>query len=245
MDLDGAVCIVTGASSGIGASTARRLADAGASVVLAARRAERITALAGELPDALAVPTDVTVASQLQALVSQALEVYGHVDVLVNNAGQGLHVPLADVDPDDVRAVLELNVVAPLVALQAVLPAMRARARGAVVNVSSATSLYVRAGLGAYTASKAALNTLSEVERLELGGAGVVVSAVYPSLTATEFHEHLRAGAMVPGGRTTAPDPPELVAQAVVFAIATGTPHVLVASPPRSIPCPVGLAPGT
>ena len=218
MDLAGSVCVVTGASSGIGAATARRLAGAGAVVVLAARRADRIAALAAELPRALAVPTDVTVPAQLTDLVGRALEL------------------------DDLRAILELNVVAPLAAMQAVLPPMRAAGAGAVVNVSSATSLHLRAGLGAYTASKAALNALTEVGRLELAGAGIVVSAVYPALTATEFHDHLRAGAMVPGGRRGDPDPPELAAEAVAFALATGTPHVLVADPPQAITCPVGLA---
>ena len=242
MDLEGSVCVVTGASSGIGAATARRLAGAGAVVVLAARRADRIAALAAELPRALAVPTDVTVPAQLTDLVGRALEIDGRIDALVNNAGQGLHVPLADVELDDLRAILELNVVAPLAAMQAVLPTMRAAGAGAVVNVSSATSLHLRAGLGAYTASKAALNALTEVGRLELAGAGIVVSAVYPALTATEFHDHLRAGAIVPGGRRGDPDPPELAAEAVAFALTTGTPHVLVADPPHAIACPVGLA---
>jgi len=235
MEIDGAVCIVTGASSGIGAATARLLSVLGAHVVLAARRTERLEDLAVELPGSLVVSTDVTIAAQVERLVARTLDTYGTVDVLVNNAGQGLHVPLEELDPADLRAVFELNVVAPLMGMQAVLPAMRARERGAIVNVSSATSLRVFPGLGGYSATKAALNMLSQVGRLELAGAGVVVSVVYPSVTATEFHQRLRAGHLVSGGHTIQPDPPELPATAIEFAIRTGEAHVLVADPPKPI----------
>ena len=235
MELDGAVCIVTGASSGIGMATARLLNGQGARVVLAARRAERLEALAVELPGSLAIPTDVTIPGQVQLLVTQTVDTLGTVDVLVNNAGQGLHVPLEELDPVDLRAVFELNVVAPLVGMQAVLPVMQARSGGAIVNVSSATSLRVFPGLGGYAATKAALNMLSQVGRLELAGAGVTVSVVYPSVTATEFHERLRAGHLVRGARRVQPDPPELAAAAVLFAIRSGEAHVLVSDPPRPI----------
>jgi NAD(P)-dependent dehydrogenase (short-subunit alcohol dehydrogenase family) len=235
MDLDGAVCIITGASSGIGAATARLLSGQGARVVLAARRTERLEALAAVLPGSLAIATDVTLAGQVQRLVTQTVDTHGRVDVLVNNAGQGLHVPLEELDPADLRAVFELNVVAPLVGMQAVLPVMRARSGGVIVNVSSATSLRVFPGLGGYAATKAALNMLSQVGRLELAGAGVTVSVVYPSVTATEFHERLRAGHLVGGGRGIPPDPPELAAAAIAFAIRSGEAHVLVADPPRPI----------
>lgn len=234
MDLDGAVCVVTGASSGIGAATARVLAARGASVVLAARRAERLAALEGELDSALAVPTDVTVAGDVQRLVQRSVERFGRVDVLVNNAGQGLHVPLTDVRADDLRAVFDLNVVAPLVATQAVLPAM-GPARGAIVNVSSATSLRVFPGLGGYSATKAALNMLSQVARVELEASGVAVSVVYPSVTATEFHRNLRAGRLVAAALAIPADPPELVASAIAYTIETGAAHVLVDDPPRPI----------
>jgi len=235
LNINGAVCLITGASSGIGAATARLLAGAGAKVVLAARRTERLNALAAELPDALAVPTDVTVAEQVERLVARSLDAHGRIDVLVNNAGQGLHVPIADIDPVDLRAVLELNLIAPLVTIQAVLPTMRAQSRGVIVNVSSATSLRVFPGLGGYAATKAALNMLSQVGRLELEDAGVSVSVVYPSVTATEFHQHLRAGALVRGARSIVPDSPELAAAAIAFAIESGEPHVLVSDPPRPI----------
>ncbi|HME02404.1 MAG TPA: SDR family oxidoreductase [Solirubrobacteraceae bacterium] len=235
MEIDGAVCIVTGASSGIGAATARLLSGQGARVVLAARRAERLEALAAELPNSLAAPTDVTMPGRVRQLVKRTLEAYGRVDVLVNNAGQGLHVPLEELDPADLRAVFDLNVIAPLVGMQAVLPLMRDGSGGVVVNVSSATSLRVFPGLGGYAATKSALNMLSQVGRLEMAGAGVSVSVVYPSVTATEFHERLRAGTFRGGGHDIPADPPELVGEAIAFAIRTGEAHVLVAEPPRPI----------
>jgi NAD(P)-dependent dehydrogenase (short-subunit alcohol dehydrogenase family) len=235
VDVDGSICIVTGASSGIGAATARLLGRSGARVVLAARRAGRLDALAAEVPGSLAVPTDVTVPEQVRRLVARTTDAYGKVDVLVNNAGQGLHVPLEELDPTDLRAVFDLNVVAPLMCMQAVLPVMRGESGGSIVNVSSATTLRVFPGLGGYAATKAALNMLSRVARLELAGAGVTVSVVYPSVTATEFHDRLRAGHMAAGARTMVADPPELAAEAIVFAIRTGEAHVLVADPPRPV----------
>jgi len=113
MEVDQSVCIVTGASSGIGAATARQLSELGARVVLAARRTDRIEALARGLPDSLAVTTDVTIGKEVERLVARTIDTYGRVDVLVNNAGQGLHVPLDELDPVDLRAVFELNVIAP------------------------------------------------------------------------------------------------------------------------------------
>jgi NADP-dependent 3-hydroxy acid dehydrogenase YdfG len=211
------------------------LSGLGAKVVLAARRTERLEALAAELLGSLAVTTDVTIAGQIERLVTQTVETFGRVDILVNNAGQGLHVPLEELKPDDLRAVFELNVVAPLMGMQAVLPVMRARSGGAIVNVSSATSLRVFPGLGGYAATKAALNMLSQVARLEQAGSGVTVSVVYPSVTATEFHQRLRAGKLVSGGRGITPDPPELVGEAIAFAIRSGEAHVLVADPPQPI----------
>ena len=235
MKIEGAVCIITGSSSGIGAATARVLAGLGARVVLAARRVERLEALAAELPGSLAVETDVTILEQLERLVTRAVDEYGRVDVLVNNAGQGLHVPLEELDPADLRGVFELNVIAPLLGMQTVLPIMRSQSSGSIVNVSSATSLRVFPGLGGYSATKAALNMVSQVGRIELAGSGVTVSVVYPSVTATEFHDRLRAGHIVSGARNIPRDPPELVADSIAFAIATGEAHVLVGDPPRPI----------
>ncbi|MGD0448099.1 MAG: SDR family oxidoreductase [Candidatus Dormibacteria bacterium] len=235
MKIDGSVAIVTGASSGIGAATARLLSERGARVVLAARRADRLEALAAELPGAMAVPTDVTDSAQLAHLMGRCLDVHGRVDVLVNNAGQGLHVPLLELRADDLRAVFELNVIAPLIAMQAVIPSMRAQGGGAIVNVSSATSLRLFPGLGGYSATKAALNLLSQIGRIEFADSLVAVSVVYPGVTATEFHHSLRAGHISGAPRSFPADPPELVAATIAFAIQSGEAHLMVGDPPRPV----------
>jgi NADP-dependent 3-hydroxy acid dehydrogenase YdfG len=187
MEINGAVVLVTGASSGIGAATARAVSRAGARVVLIARREERIHRLAEELGDALAIPCDVTDRAQVEAAVGTALERFGRIDVLVNNAGQGLQATIDAIDPDDFRALLELNLVAPLVTMQAVLPQMRKQEAGAVVNVSSGIIWATLPGSGAYAASKAALQKLSAIARAEVADAGIAVSLMFPSITETEF----------------------------------------------------------
>jgi NADP-dependent 3-hydroxy acid dehydrogenase YdfG len=236
VDVEGAVAVVTGASAGIGEAIARALNAAGASVVLAARRAERLEALAAELPGSLALPTDVTDDEQVRRLVHRTMDVYGRLDVLVANAGQGLHVPVEEIRPDDLAAVFDLNVIGPLRCLQAALPVMREQGAGAVVFVSSATTLQAVPGLGGYAATKAALDMLGAVARAELASSGVTVSVVLPRITATDFHDNLRAGHLGRWGTRgdrPAGDPPELPARAVLFAIETGAGRVLTDDPPR------------
>jgi len=156
--LDGKVVLITGASSGIGEATARLVAEQGALPVLTARRTDRLEALATELGGALAIPADVRVPEQVHRLVEMTMERLGRVDVLINNAGQGLHLPLEKVSLEDLVAVTELNFYAPLVAMQAIVPIMRDGGGGAIVNVSSGSSRTVLPGVGAYAATKAALN---------------------------------------------------------------------------------------
>ncbi|MFT7764600.1 SDR family oxidoreductase [Clavibacter tessellarius] len=225
MRIQDAVVVITGASSGIGAATARAAARAGARVVLAARREERIRDLAAEIGGgAIAVRCDVTDRAQVDALARAALDAFGRVDVLVNNAGQGLQSSIEDLALDDLRAVLELNLVAPLAAMQAVLPAMRAQGAGAIVNVSSGTTFADVPGTGGYVASKVALERLSAIARAELAGTGVVVSTLIPFATETEFMASIRAGraeaeAMTAGATF---DTPETVADAVLALVASG-----------------------
>jgi NAD(P)-dependent dehydrogenase (short-subunit alcohol dehydrogenase family) len=187
IDLAGKSVIVTGASSGIGASTARLLHAAGAYPVLAARRADRLAALSKELDGALAVPTDVTDPAQVRALAEAALERYQRIDGLVNNAGADMHGPLERVDLAEFSQILQLNLVSPLAVTQAVLPAMRRQGFGRIVNISSGTTRRVAVGIGAYASAKSAVNMLSGVMRQELAGDGIAVSLLLPSITATEF----------------------------------------------------------
>jgi NADP-dependent 3-hydroxy acid dehydrogenase YdfG len=186
-DLAGKSVIVTGASSGIGASTARLLHAAGAYPVLAARRADRMAALSEELGGALAVPTDVTDPAQVRDLVAAALDRHQRIDGLVNNAGASLHGPLDQVNLAEFSQILQLNVVGLLAVTQAVLPAMRRQGSGRIVNISSGTTRRVAVGVGAYASSKLAVNMLSAVLRQELADDGIAVSLLLPSVTATEF----------------------------------------------------------
>ena len=226
MDLNNSVVLVTGASSGIGAATARAAARAGARVVLAARREDRIRQLAADLGDALAVGCDVTDAGQVADAVRAATDKFGRLDVLVNNAGQGLTASIEETNPADFRAILDLNLTGPLITMQAVLPVMRAQGGGAIVNVSSGTVFSVLPLSGAYAASKQGLAMLSATARLELAGTGIVVSTFYPFVTSTEFIDSIKAGKeaatqMMSDGGLKA-QPPELAADAIIDLIRSG-----------------------
>jgi short-subunit dehydrogenase len=231
--LDSKIILITGASSGIGAATARLVTEQGGLPVLSARRADRLEGLAQELPGALPVQANVRDPEQVRRLVETALEHHGRVDALVNNAGQGLHLPLEQVSLDDLVAITELNFYAPLVAMQAVIPVMRSQGAGAIVNVSSGTSRMVLPSVGAYAATKSALNMLSLVAREELAPDGIVVSVVYPSITATEFHDRLRAGDIPVGRPELTPHSPEYAAKAIVRALHTGEAEVVIPHGPE------------
>ncbi|MFB9832635.1 SDR family oxidoreductase [Actinoallomurus acaciae] len=222
INLIGKTVIVTGASSGIGAATARALYAAGASPVLAARRADRLAGLGDELGGALALPTDVTDPAQVRDLVAATLDRHGRVDGLVNNAGAAVHGPIADVDLTEYRRVLDLNVAALVGVTQAVLPAMREQRFGRIVNISSGTTRRVATGAGAYAATKSAVNMISAVLREELAGDGIAVSLLLPSVTATEFGN----GIFRIGGATPRPGMvvhhPDYVAAVVLRLLRTG-----------------------
>lgn len=219
-NLGGRIVIVTGASSGIGAATARLLHHRGARPVLAARRGERLRKLSNELDDALAVPTDITDPKQITSLVNATLDRYGSIDGLVNNAGASLHAPLEDVELPEFLRVLHLNVVG-LGMMQAVIPSMRRQHRGRIVNVSSGTTMLAPPGVGAYAASKAAVNMLTEVARKECAPLGIEVSLVLPSITATEFNGSVHTTGKPAAGGLIAHSP-EYVGQFILRALSTG-----------------------
>ena len=177
--------VVTGASSGIGAATARRLVQDGFQVVAAARRRERLDALHDELGDRLRpVTLDVTSADSVAAL---AREVGGELNVLVNNAGGAFGMdPVADADPDDWRAMFEVNVIGALQVTQALLPALVASGQGHVVVMGSTAGRIVYEGGGGYTAAKHGAAALTETLRLELNGQPVRVTEIAPGMVATD-----------------------------------------------------------
>ncbi len=217
MDPRDKVVILTGASAGIGAATARLFAGAGARLALAARSREPLERLAAALPGApLAVPTDVADPAACAALVAAAAARFGRVDILINNAGVGLAGPVAALDPADLARALAVDLLGPLHLMQAALPQMAGR--GQIINVSTVLAAQPLPYLGGYAAAKAALERLSEALRMELRGAGVAVSVVRPGTTRTAFSANrLGAGAE---RRRLAPRgvPPEAVARAILRA---------------------------
>ena len=221
IDLAGKTVIVTGASSGIGASTARLLHAVGAHPVLAARRADRLAALSAELGGALAVPTDLTDAAQVRDLAAATLDRHQRIDGLVNNAGASLHGPLDQVDPVEFSQILQLNVVGLLAMTQAVLPAMREQGFGRIVNISSGSTRRAAAGLGAYASTKTAVNMLSAVLTQELAGDGIAVSLLLPSITATEFADGMFALGVAPRPGMVVHSP-DYVAGVVLRLLRTG-----------------------
>jgi NAD(P)-dependent dehydrogenase (short-subunit alcohol dehydrogenase family) len=183
--LAGKVVIVTGASSGVGAAAARAFARAGARVVLAARSADKIEALAREL-DAVAVPTDVTRLKDLATLVERTLAVHGHIDVLVNNAAANARGTFDTLDPTAIAAVIDTNLTAPLLLTRLVLPHLR-QSRGVVVNVASIAGHVPLPHEGPYCASKWGLRGFTFAVREELRDAGVALCVVSPGPIATPF----------------------------------------------------------
>ena len=228
MDVNGKVVLVTGASEGIGAATARLLTERGAKVAVAARSIDKLTELTGELSDGFAVQADMTQPESITAMVDAVVDHYGRIDVLVNNAGRALRASVADVKVADFQDILDLNVYGPLLAMQAVIPHMREQGGGSIVNVSSNVSKMAIPTIGAYAATKYALNGLTLTARGELAGDGIVVTVMYPGLTATNFGSNAAvdqsmASAPPPsGGADARPDTAEDVAERIADAITNG-----------------------
>ncbi len=176
--------VVTGASSGIGAATARRLVGEGYDVVAGARRTDRLAALHDELGDALRpLPLDVTSAESVAAFAAEIPE----ATVLVNNAGGALGMdPVAEASPEDWQAMYEVNVVGVLRVTQALLPVLVASGRGHVVVMGSTAGRIVYEGGGGYTAAKHGAAALAETLRLELSGQPVRVTEIAPGMVRTD-----------------------------------------------------------
>lgn len=194
--IDGGVVLVTGASSGLGREFARQLAPRARSLVLVARRTERLEALRKELTRAhpalkvTLLPCDLCDPAALDAMVDAAAREAGEIDVLINNAGVGDLGVFDRVDWKKTEQLIALNVTSLTQLTRRLLPAMVARGRGGVLNVSSGFGLEFMPGMATYIASKHYVSALTECVRIETRASGVVVSQLCPGPVATEFEEH-------------------------------------------------------
>ena len=218
--LAGCAAIVTGASSGIGRATAIELVRAGADAVLAARRADRLDALAAELAAAgggraVAQATDVADEREIERMVDRAIGEFGRVDVLVNAAGIGSFGPIGKLRAEALDRVWAVNVRGAILAAKHVAPILAAQGHGAIVNVGSVSSKRGWAQGTPYVASKFALRGVTECLRAELRERGVRVLLVCPDLTETEFFEH--SGIALSGREPLLK--PEEVAATIRFAL--------------------------
>lgn len=231
MNPAGRVAVVTGASSGIGRSVAVALARSGANVVLAARRTPELEETAHVCRDlgvrALVLETDVTDRQQCVRLIDAAAQL-GHVDILVNNAGFAIFDPLRNAAPDDLRSMMETNYFGAVWCTQAVLPQMISRRSGSIVNIASIAGIMGFGGMGGYAATKFAMIGMTEALREEVIGDNVSVSAVCPGTTRTDFFTIAQKGKMPAASRLLLAIPPEKVASAVMRAIRTGRPRIIV-----------------
>ena len=188
--------IVTGASSGIGEATARRLARDGMRVTLAARRQDELERVAGEIEagggQALVAPTDVRDRAAIHRMVQATLDRWGRVDVLINNAGLGYSARVVDLDPDQLRDQVSVNLVAVVECAQAVLPAMMQQESGHIINVASIAGFIGLPGSSVYSATKSAVISFSDALRREVRTSGIQVTALCPGFVATNFSPRLK-----------------------------------------------------
>ena len=181
--------VITGASAGIGAAMARRLARDGNQLALAARRAEALRAVVAETEAAaITVVADVTRRADVERLRDEAIRAFGSVDVWINNAGRGITRPVLDLTDADVDEMISVNLKSALYGMQAIVPYFVQRGRGHLINISSFLArVPIAAHRSAYNAAKAALNALTSNLRADVAGSGVEVSTVMPGLVSTDF----------------------------------------------------------
>jgi NADP-dependent 3-hydroxy acid dehydrogenase YdfG len=233
--LAGKVAFVTGASSGIGEATAIALAEEGARVVVLARRSDRLEQVVKRIKDAggEAVPlvADVMNEAQLREAIRRAKETLGRIDILVNNAGVMLLHQIEDIDTGEWRQMLDLNVLAVMLACHEILPIMKVQGGGHIVNISSVAGRQVKAGYSGYNASKWAVGAFSESLRQEVTRQHIRVTVIEPGMVATELRGHITdpevRKAQQEAERSIIPLRGEDIAAIIVFAV-TQPEHVSI-----------------
>ena len=226
--------IITGASSGIGRATALAFARKGTAVVVAARRAEKLAELADACrrlgADALAVPTDVSREADVRALVDACVDRFGRLDVMVNNAGYGLHGRICETTTEQMRRIFDTNYFGVFFGCRAVAPVMIAQGSGHIFNVSSVIGKRGSPFNGAYSATKFAVCGLTDALRVEMLDYNVRVTAVCPGTTDTPFFDsgqgpgtHRRTGLSRLAGMMS----PEAVARRIAATVGKNTPELV------------------
>jgi len=225
-NIEGKVVVITGASSGLGEATARLLAAQGATVMLGARRVARLEALANELTagggQALALETDVTRREQVKRLVDTAVQSYGRIDVMINNAGLMARSPLERLKIEDWDRMIDVNLKGVLYGIAAALPHMQRQKAGHFINVSSVGGHKVSAGNAVYAATKHAVLALSEGLRMEVKPYNIRTTVISPGAVATELPDSVTEPDIAAGVRQVyeaSAIPAESFARAVVFAM--------------------------
>jgi short-subunit dehydrogenase len=219
MRIDGAVAVITGASEGIGAACAREFARRGALLALVARNAERLDAVGS--PGSLLLAGDLCDEGFRANIVTRVLDRYGRVDILINNAGVGLYGSSAEAPLTEVRRIFELNFFAPFDLSQRAIPHMARRRSGMIVNVSSTAGRLTLPWMTVYSATKFALFSLTEGQRMELASQGIHAMAVLPGYVLTKFQQSVISGTAPPAvlrarrGGTT----PERCARAIASGV--------------------------
>jgi len=225
-NIKGKVVVITGASSGLGEATARLLSAAGATVVLGARRVERLKSLADELTagggKALAVATDVTHCDQVKRLVHAAVQKFGRIDVMINNAGLMPHSPLERLKIDDWDRTIDVNIKGVLYGIAAALPYMKQQKAGHIINVSSVAGHKVTPNGAVYCATKHAVRALSEGLRTEVKPYNIRTTIISPGAVATELPDSVTEPDIAERVNKFYKDvaiPADSFARAVVFAM--------------------------
>ncbi|AGA25686.1 SDR family oxidoreductase [Singulisphaera acidiphila] len=222
--IEGKVVVITGASSGIGAETARLLAAHGAKVVLGARRVDRLEKLVAEIQEAggqaLAHAVDVTQREQVKALVDAAVEHFGRIDVMINNAGYMPLSPLAADKVDEWDRTIDVNIKGVLYGISAALPRFRAQGSGHMINVSSVAGHLVFPGAAVYCGTKFAVQAIAEGFRQEAGPT-IRSTIISPGTVDTELVSHITDAQIAEQikGYMAIAIPAEAIAQAILYAI--------------------------
>lgn len=225
-NIAGKTIVITGASSGLGEAAARHLADRGAAVVVGARRVERIEALAREINDgggkAIAVATDVTDRAQVQALVDAAMEAFGRLDVIVNNAGLMPQSPLEGLRVEEWDRMIDVNIKGVLYGIAAALPYFQRQKAGHFINVSSVAGHKVHPNSAVYSATKFAVRALSEGLRQEVKPYNIRTTIISPGAVSSELANTItdpEVSASMHAFYADIAIPADAFARAVAFAI--------------------------